>query len=132
VEELDEDAVESVGMDEGDLAGEAAARLFIDELNTLRLELGELGVDVVRLEADVMEAFAFAFEVASDAGVGHDGFEQLEEGVAEIEERGAHALVLDDLFGKERHAEFVAIERERFVHAVDDDAGVVDAGYGHL
>ena len=59
-----------------------------------RLQRVEITLDVVDLEADVVQALALAVEVARDAGVRDDRLEQLDLAVAEREQRGLHALLL--------------------------------------
>ena len=90
------------------------------------LRVFEIGVDVGGLEADVVEALALAFEEAADGGVGAGGFEELDLALADGEERGFHALVLDGVLGVDMEAEGVAVELEGVVEGVDSDADVVD------
>src|SRR4051794_24765441 len=87
--QLDERAVERGWMQEADAAGDADARLLVDDPNLLPLQSLEIVVDAVNLKADVMQPFAALVEVAGDAGLGDDRLEQLDLAVAEREQRRA-------------------------------------------
>ena len=90
------------------------------------LERFEVGVDVGRLEADVVQALAFALEEAADGGVGTGGFEKLDLALADGQKSGLNALVFDSVLGVDVEAEGVAVELEGLVEGVDSDADVVD------
>ena len=115
-----------VRVQEADAAGDADARLLVDQLRAARLQRGQVAVDVIDLEADVVQALALALEIARDAGVRHDGLQQLDLAVAERQERRLHALLLDRLQLVHVQAERVAVEAHRLVHVAHDDADVVD------
>ena len=126
VDEFHEHAVDGAGVNEGDLAREAIAGLLINQLDVLGLEVGQRSVDVVYLQTDVMEAFAALLKEARDAGVRHDGLEQLQEAVANVEQSGFYALVFHHSLLYKAHAERVAKDRAGFFEALDDDSGVVN------
>ena len=114
-------------MDEGDLAGETRARLPVDHVDAGPEEAPHLLHDVVRLEADVVDALAPAREEAGDAGVGRHGREQLHLARAAGQERRAHPLLGEIGGAEERELERVAPEAEAGFQVPDDDADVVDA-----
>src|SRR5688572_9642823 len=76
---LCEDAVDGVGMDEGDLeAEEALARLGIDQLRSRGGEPPELGADVVDLVGDVVHAGAARGEELAHRRLVAQGREELD------------------------------------------------------
>ncbi len=124
--ELHEHAVDGVGVNEGDLAREAIAGLLINQLDVLGLEVSQRSANIINLQTDVMQAFAALLKEARDAGVRHDGLEQLQETVANVEQGGLYALVFHDTLLYEAHAKRVAKDRVGFVDALDDDSRVVN------
>ena len=77
---------------------------------------------------DVMQSRPPAAQELADRGIGAERLEQLDVAVADVEQRRVDALLRHRLAVDERHAELVAVERERVVDALDGDADVVDRG----
>src|SRR5688572_29509941 len=93
--ELDEAVLRRPGVDEGDArAGMSDARLLVEQRYPLRLQLGQRLVDVLDLEADVVQpALAFrhhALVLAVRALAGN----QLDHRLADVVERELAPLVL--------------------------------------
>ena len=78
--ELDEDAVARFWVEEADHAGEAGARLLVDQLDAFGARALQLFFHVVGFEANVMHALAAGFEEACDSCVFASGFQQLDLG----------------------------------------------------
>src|SRR5438067_13658319 len=100
-------------MQEADAAGDADARLLVDDLDLPSLQRREIVVDAINLEADVMEPFAALVEIAGDAGIRDDRLQQLDLAVAEGQQRRPDALLGDDLLLAYGKAERGAIEGHR-------------------
>src|SRR5204863_22946 len=104
-----------------------------DFLEALRIGLDRAGwlveEDAVDAETDVMDPFAAFLDELRDRRVGAGRLEQLEIRVTDGEERGLHALRLDDFDVIDRQAEgFVDLRRvERF----DGDADVIEYRFVH-
>src|SRR5574341_2450053 len=113
--QLDEDAAAGFRVQEADHAGDAASRGLVDELDALRFERLQFGIDIGRLEADVVEAFAFALEEAADGRVGPGGLEELDFAGADGEEGRLNTLVLDGVLSVDVEAERVTVEEEGLV-----------------
>ena len=85
-------------MDEGDLlAATAAPRLPVDQLGTLRLEVGQGGVDIGDGKRDVVQTLATPLEEAADRGIGSERLQQLHEGPTDRDHRLFHSLVVHHL-----------------------------------
>src|SRR5438552_8076112 len=97
-------------MEKADAAGDADARLLVDDLDLPSLQRREIVVYAVDLKADVVEPFAPLVEIASDAGIRDDRLEQLDLAVTERQQRRTDALLGDDLLLAHGKAERVAIE----------------------
>src|SRR5512137_1714996 len=82
-------------MEKADQAGEAVARLLVYQRHAARPRRIELARDIVGLEAHMMEPAAAAREELADAALGGQRLEQLDLAIAYLEQRGAHALLLD-------------------------------------
>src|SRR5208282_3896900 len=107
---LDEYAAGGLGMQEADHAGEAVARLLIDQLDSLGARRFELASDVVGLEANVMQAAAAPREELADRIFRIERLEQLDLALACLEQRGADALLFNRGAPGEMQAERVAPE----------------------
>ena len=123
--ELDEHAVHRARVDEGDLAGQPVARLLVDQLEAERPDARQLGADVVRAQADVVQRGAAALEEARHPGVFADRLEQLDLVLADRKQHAAHALLLDDLVLRDAQAHDVAVEAQRLVGVGYDESHVV-------
>jgi len=75
----------------------------------------------------MVKAGAASREELADGRVRCERPQELDVALADAEEHGLDALLLDDLAVLERQAEPVAVERDRLVEVVDRDAYVVDA-----
>ena len=84
------------------------------------------GVDVVGLVGHVVQARAVALEEAAHGALGVGRAEQLHVRVADPEQRGLHAELLHRLAVLVRHAEAVAVERDRAVEVLHGHSDVVD------
>src|SRR5947207_15686600 len=75
----------------------ARYRRLVDQPESLLLQTREMRLDVRDPEADVMDAFAALLDELRHRRIGRQRLEQLEVRVADIDERGLHALRRDVL-----------------------------------
>ena len=92
----------------------------------LALARGELGVDVVGLEAEVVDAFAPLGQELADAALVGERLQQLDLALADLEERRRHVLIEDGLHDLDGKPEHVAPEAVRLLEVADDDPDVMD------
>src|SRR5271168_956281 len=123
---FDQDAAGGLGMQEADQAGQAVARLLIDQLDVLGARRFELAGDVVGLEAYVMQAAAAPCEEFADRVVGVEWLEQFDLALARLEQSGADALLFNRRALGEVQAERVAPESQSRVEIRHDDADMVN------
>src|SRR5690242_7953778 len=114
-------------MEEGDtLALRADPRGLVDEADARGAATGEGAVEVVHLEADVMDAGPAPGDELADGAVRRLAFEELDERLAGGQPRDAGAIgVVQRHFG---HAEDVAVEGQDLVEGADGDAHVGNTG----
>ena len=128
LDDLDEHAGGRGRAHEGDAgAADAAARLLVDQLEPSTLDRLERGVDVAHLIGDVVKAGAALREELAHRGVLAERRKQLDVVLADVEQRGLDALLLDDLAVDELEAELLAPQLERGLELLDGDPDVVDA-----
>ena len=128
--ELDESAYRALGVQESDVeAFGALAGSLVDEAAALGLDFGEgVGHAVLDGESDVLDAAAAAVvgDELGDRAVLAGAFEELDFGLAYLEEGGAHFLVSHFFDGEAFEAEHVFVERNGLVEAGNGDADVFD------
>src|SRR5512133_1766629 len=130
--QLRKDAVNGVGVQEGDLeAEEAAARLLVDELDALRRQLVDRGTHVVDLVGDVVHARPAVGQELADRSLLAERGQELDASLADLERRGLDALVGDGLAVLEARAEQLLVRRHRLVEILDGDPEVVDPARLH-
>ncbi len=125
--ELGQHAVRALRMEKADHAREALPRHLVDQRKAGRARGGEVGGDVGRLEAEVVQPFAALLEELGDAAVRIHGLEQLDLAAPDRQQRGLHALVLDRRLRRDPKPQEVAPEAEAVLEAADDETDVVDA-----
>src|SRR5207245_6073258 len=125
--ELDEDARGALRVEEADEAGETRPRRLIDHRQPRATGGGELGRDVGRLEADVVESLPAPGEELGDAARVVDGLEQLDLTPADRQQRGPHTLILNRRLLGDAEPEDALPEGEAVLEAADDQADVVNA-----
>jgi len=84
---LDQDPAGRRRMQEADHAGEAGPRLLVDHSDALGFGAGQLGVDVVGLEAEVVDAFAAFGQELADAALVGKRLQELDLAFADREQR---------------------------------------------
>src|SRR5487761_1001793 len=99
-------------MQKADHPGQPRARLLIDQLNTLRFRPVELALDIVGLEAHMMQSAAAPGEEFRDAAVEVYRLEQLDLALAHLEQGGAHTLLFDRRALGQAQSQSVAPELE--------------------
>src|SRR5207237_10186953 len=97
-----------------------------DEGNPRRLGRGELTLDVVGFETEVVHSFAALLEEARDRPLRVDRLEELDLGMADAEERRTYPLIAHLGRLVDLEAESVAVEAVRVLEAANHDAHVVD------
>src|SRR5688500_5191148 len=92
---LREDAVDRVGMDEGDLVPtQAGPRLRVDHVSALLGELDDGSPDVVHLEGDVVHPRAPSGQESPDRSIGGERRDELDPAFAQTEVDGVDPLGL--------------------------------------
>ncbi len=132
LQEFDHDAVGGLGMDECDEAVDALAGDLVDQTDALGAELFEGEFDVGDGEADVVAAFASARQEVGGAAVFVGGGEEFDGAVASVEKCDLDAMVGCVEPFQECEAEDATVGGEGSVEVVDDDADVVDVGFGQV
>ena len=103
----------------------------VDHLDALGAEVGQGGGDVGDGIADVVDALAPPGQEAAHRGVGGEGGDQLDEGVACAEQQLVHALVLDHLLVGDLKAQHLLVEGAGRGQVGDGDADMVEASKLH-
>lgn len=114
-------------MQEADLARQPRARCFVDQTQAALACALEFCLDVVGLEADVVQAPSPSLQEAPDPALGIDRFEEFDLTVAATEQRGSHALIDDGRFLLEGKAQRVAPEEVRGVEIGDHDPDMMNS-----
>jgi hypothetical protein len=128
LDELREDAVDGLGVHEGDLrAEETAARGGIDQPRPLALEAHELGRQILDLVRKVVHPRAALREEPPDRRVRAECREQLDMSGADPQRRGLDPLCVLRLAPGELGAEEALVARDRIIEILDRDADVVHA-----
>src|SRR5918996_4493172 len=98
LDDLGEDAARGGGMQEGDArAADAGPRRLVDEPKAALAQLRQRRVDVAHLVGDVVQARAARGEEAADRGVLAKRTQQLDVVLADVEQHGLDALLVDHL-----------------------------------
>ena len=113
-------------MQETDLAGQAGPRRGVDQLRAFVLRRRQLGADVGRIEAQMMQPFAAAREEARHRATRTERFQQLDLAVTRGEERGPDALIRKLRLLEQRKPEHVPIEPIRVAQPLHRDADVMN------
>src|SRR5262245_57200993 len=130
--DLREDAVEGVGVDEGNLqTEETAAGLLVDELRPTGGELVERRLDVLDLVRDVVHAGAPVGEELPDGGLAAERGEQLDAARADAHRRRLDPLLGDGGAMLDPGAQQPLVRAHRLVEVGDGDAEVVDSARLH-
>jgi hypothetical protein len=126
--QLGQNAEGGLGVKESDeLVVGSGARGFVDEADTLSFKFGQLGLDIVHGEGDVVDATGrILFEVLGDRAVGGGGLEKLEVYFTHFIKSGANFLVGDFLYSVALEAEDLFVEAAGFLKVWNGDAEVVD------
>ena len=128
--ELCEHGLGAFGVEEGDLkAVGTLAGGFVDSADTLFLAFSQsVGYTILNGECHVVHtslATVFLDELG-DSRVGGSGFEELDLGVAHLEESGGHLLVFHDFLFVALQAEYVFIVLDSLFEVRHCDADVFD------
>ncbi len=114
-------------MQEGDArAADPDAGALVDQLHARLLQARQGRVDIADLVGDVVQAGALLREELAHGRVLAERREQLDVILADIQEHGLDALLLDDLAMRDLHPEAVAPQRERGLDLRDRNADMVD------
>jgi hypothetical protein len=126
LDQLDENPVHPFGMNKGDPTMHSLARGLVDEGHAVIPEPGEGRLDVVDLDADVMDALSSFFQVPGDASVFAQGLYQLEVALACRQEGDLDLLVRHfcDFFQGQPQGRLVRLQS--FLEVANDDADVID------
>lgn len=114
-------------MEERDaLALRTEAWHFIDDVNTVRLASREHCVNVVHVEANVVNAWSSLGKELPNGGFGLLGFEQFHKRLAGCDrfDAGAVGIVERDF----RHSEDISVQRQNRLKGLDGDTEMGDAG----
>src|ERR687898_1858209 len=129
---LCEDAVDGVGMDEGDLeAEEPLPRLLVDQVGACGGQAVELGANVADLVGDVVHPRAAPGQELADWRLVAERREQLDAAGADEHGSRLDTLVLDERTVLELGAEKAHVGIERLVQVLDGHAEMVDAAENH-
>jgi diacylglycerol kinase (ATP) len=128
LDELGEDPAGGGRVQERDLRpADAAPRRLVDQPHPGRPQRVERAGHVVDPVGHMVEAGTPPGQEAADRCVLAEGGEQLHVALADVEQRGLHALVGQPLAVHERHAVRVAVNRDGGVQILDRDTDVIDA-----
>jgi len=128
LDQLGEDAAGRLRVQESHAAAaDADPRPLVDQLESRASRGLERRLDVIRAISHVVEAGSAPREELPDGRVRCERPQELDVALADAEQHGLDALLLDHLSVLERQAEAVAVQRERLVEVLDGDADVVDA-----
>src|SRR5437762_1010656 len=125
--ELDEHTACPLRVEKTDHAGEPRPRRLIDQRQPGAACSAELGRDVRRLEADVVQSLAATFEELGDAARRVDRLEELDLAPPDGQKRRPHALVAHRRLLRDAEAERIPPEGEPVLETAHDQADVVDA-----
>jgi hypothetical protein len=126
LDELCQDAAGRRRVQEGDTAAaDPPARLLVDQSQAAVTAEGECARDVVAAVGGVVKAGAALAQELSDGGVLAQRREELDMRVANSEQHGLYALLLDRLPVLRRHLEQLAVELHGGVEILDGDADVI-------
>src|SRR5690606_7685646 len=115
-DDLGQHAVGGARVQEGDAAAaDAGPRLGVDQLDTARLELVQAAVDVLNPVGDVVQAGSLAGEELADRGALGERAQELDVAGPDVEQDSLDPLFLDGLAVRHRHAERLAVQRDRAV-----------------
>lgn len=131
LDELHQHATGSPRMDEGDEAVNAAARLAVDQLDTVRGEILQLGADVLDGDPDVMERLAVTLEEARHATIRGQGTDQLDLSVAQLEKCNLDLLIRHLRAQVGPHVPDTAVARDGFLYVRHHDGRMIDAQQVH-
>ena len=85
-------------MQEGDVETFGAlARRLVDQLHAVAFELGQISLQTIDGEREVLDAFAFLLDELADRAFRIGRFEQFDLRLANLEEGGTNLLLLDFL-----------------------------------
>jgi hypothetical protein len=101
-------------------------RTLIDQAHAGGGQLSECLLDILDTVGDVMQTNAARGEEAADGGVRPERRQQLDMPVADVEQRGLHALIAERLAMHERQLQNAGVERDGGVDVLDANADVVD------
>jgi hypothetical protein len=117
--------IEGLGRQVAQAAGEALAGVFVGEGNALLPESGNLGLNAVAPEGDVVQSLTVLLDVAGKRGVVCRRFDELEVAAPGGEHGGLHAAGRHNALFDDRQSQRVAVEGVRALHAAHGDADVV-------
>src|SRR3954453_12256060 len=126
LDQLDEHAVARSGVEERDRAFRAAARLAVDQLDTLSADRHERLGEIGDLEADVVEPLTLGREEAGDAGGAICRLDELDLGLPDRQEGDPDAIEADVHDGLELEAERLPPEAPGLLDRAHDQGDVVD------
>jgi len=117
-------------MDERDQrAARAGSRLFIYQPHIAGFQFGEFRVDVVDLDAQVMNSGAAFGDELSDRSLVSGRFQQFDAAFADGQHRDSHALIFNNFDIGQFQSERVAPETERLVNRTDRDTEMLNFGF---
>src|SRR5262249_977839 len=130
--QLGEYAVDSMRVQERDLEAEqAAARLLVDELDSLRRQLVYRGAHVVDLVRDVVHPRPALGQELADRRLPAERGQQLDPTLAHFQRSRLDTLVEDGLAVLEARAEELLVRRHGLVEVLDGDAEMVNPTGSH-
>lgn len=109
-------------------AARAGSRMLINQPHALSFQLSEFRVDVVDLDAQVMNSGAAFGDELSDRGLVSGRFEQFDAAFADGQHRDSHALIFDDFDFRQFQSERVTPETERIVNRTDRHTEMLNFG----
>src|SRR5919197_1798318 len=129
LDDLGEDAARGGGVQERDArAAYAGARRLVDQPQAALAQRRQGGLDVGDLVGDVVQARAALGQESPHGRVAAQRAQQLDVVLADVEQHGLDALLVDHLAMCERHAVVALVQRDRRFEVLDGDSYVVDPG----
>ena len=113
-------------MQETDHPRKPLPRLFIDKLYALCRKRIKLLIDIVHLNADMMNAFALLFKEFRDSTLRIDRFYELDIGIANTNGCRFNPLVRDILYVIRLQTEDVVKDTQRLISAIDRYSNVIN------